>query len=244
MAPDLAIVTSWDDGHPSDMRLAGMLARHSLRGTFFVPQFNSEGRAVLDRGAVVELAAAGFEIGCHTRDHVRLAALGPGDIARQIGDGRRYIEDIIGRAVVGFAYPGGHPGIHGKRIAAQSGLSYARTTRMFCLDPGADPFLMPTTMQLYPHRLAALARNLLRNSGRIERLRVAALRMRATSLEAAVDALAAHALARGGVLHIWGHSWEFDELELWPQIDRILARLAATLVAARRATAGECALCA
>jgi hypothetical protein len=31
------ITTSWDDGHPSDLRVAELLIKHGLRGTFYVP---------------------------------------------------------------------------------------------------------------------------------------------------------------------------------------------------------------
>jgi hypothetical protein len=38
--PPAYITTSWDDGHPSDLRLADLLHKHSLRGTFYVPPEN------------------------------------------------------------------------------------------------------------------------------------------------------------------------------------------------------------
>src|SRR5688500_11915407 len=41
------VTTSWDDGHPLDIRLAEMLARHGVAGTFYVP-LRYEGVPVMD----------------------------------------------------------------------------------------------------------------------------------------------------------------------------------------------------
>ena len=37
----LTITTSWDDGHPMDLRVAELLTRSGLPGTFYVPPSNS-----------------------------------------------------------------------------------------------------------------------------------------------------------------------------------------------------------
>ena len=55
------VTTSWDDGHPSDRRLADLLAKHKIHGTFYVPCRNSEGRPVM-RDAEVRDLAHSFEI--------------------------------------------------------------------------------------------------------------------------------------------------------------------------------------
>ena len=45
--PALRFTTSWDDGHPLDLRLAELLATHGFSGTFYVPRGNREGRPVM-----------------------------------------------------------------------------------------------------------------------------------------------------------------------------------------------------
>ena len=37
MKPSTCITTSWDDGHPLDLRVAELLAKYGLQGTFYVP---------------------------------------------------------------------------------------------------------------------------------------------------------------------------------------------------------------
>ncbi|MGE4218229.1 MAG: polysaccharide deacetylase family protein [Alphaproteobacteria bacterium] len=235
--PDLVVTTSWDDGHPADLRIAERLARHGLRGTFYVPAANSEGRAVMDAAALRALAASGFEIAGHTRDHRRLTGLNASEARRQVAEGKTILEDMLGAPVHGFAYPGGRRNAAIRAIVADAGFRHARTTCMLCLDPGPDTFSMATTLQLYPHRIPALLRNWLRNGGGIDRLRIAAAWLEAGSPDRAAARIADIAAIRGGVFHLWGHSWEIERAGLWPHLDRVLAILSER--ATSRATNAE-----
>ncbi len=243
MTESPTIVTSWDDGHPSDLRLAELLQRHGLRGTFFAPGRNVEDRPTMGARDLKRLAEMGFEIGAHTADHVRLDRLDEATAARQITDGRKFLEDAIGAPVRGFAYPGGWPGRHGQALAAQQ-FDYARTTRMFRLDAGTDPFAVPTTMQFFPHGSAPLLRNLLRGGDLGARLGPALRRIGAGDPASATGALAGLAASRDGVFHLWGHSWELDALDLWGALDQALAGLVRTWPEARHASVAEIAPCA
>jgi len=66
------ITTSWDDGHPLDLRIAELLAKHGLRGTFYVPLENT--RSTLSPAQIRDLSSA-FEIGAHTFHHLVLTTL-------------------------------------------------------------------------------------------------------------------------------------------------------------------------
>ncbi|HEY0835728.1 MAG TPA: polysaccharide deacetylase family protein, partial [Azospirillum sp.] len=180
------LATSWDDGHPADRRLADRLARHGIAATFFVPLANAEGRPVMSPADLRALAAEGFEVAAHTLDHRRLSSLPLAEARRQVVEGRSRLEDILGGPVIGFAYPGGRTGRHGRRLAAEAGFAYARTTRMFCLSPGDDPLMMATTAQIYPHRAGAVLRNWARRGGGLDRLRLAARWLAAGGLEGGV----------------------------------------------------------
>src|SRR3974390_553944 len=65
----LFITTSWDDGHPLDMKVAGLLMKYGLAATFYVPLRNR--REVMDRDQLCELSSV-FEIGGHTVTHCDL----------------------------------------------------------------------------------------------------------------------------------------------------------------------------
>jgi len=61
--------TSWDDGHPLDHRVAALLAKYGLTGTFYVPIETS--RQVMTAREIRQLSGS-FEIGAHTTHHVVL----------------------------------------------------------------------------------------------------------------------------------------------------------------------------
>jgi peptidoglycan-N-acetylglucosamine deacetylase len=68
----MAITTSWDDGHPLDFRIANLLAKHGIPGTFYLPLKNV--RPTVSPSEIRELSLS-FEIGAHTVNHVRLSGL-------------------------------------------------------------------------------------------------------------------------------------------------------------------------
>ena len=232
----LRVTTSWDDGHPLDLRIADELASHGMQGTFYVPLRNSEGRAVMDAHALRQLAAS-FEIGGHTHDHVRLARL-PLDVARaQIADGKAQLEDILGREVVGFCYPGGAytPAI--RELVRSLGFAYARTTENLRLDADGDPYQLPTTVQLYRHARRTYLKNYARRRNWRARATALGTVLRAgRDIGELVERLLEHAAAGQGVLHVWGHSWELEEQQLWPVLARVLRAIARTVPADARVT--------
>lgn len=209
--------TSWDDGHPLDLRVAELLARFELRGTFYVPRRNREGRAVLAKAELRELAGH-HEIGGHTFDHVRLTAAS----LDQIAASKAAIEDEIGRPITGFCYPGG---VHDASIRAavrSAGFHYARTIENLWLDVPRDPFQLATTLQCYPHTRLTYVKNLARGHVR-DRARGFECAMRSRSLAAMLTSLLDAALANGTMFHLWGHSWELEEHGLWGELEAFFA---------------------
>ncbi len=221
----MIITTSWDDGAPDDLRLADMLARHGIAGTFYVPCRNQEGRPVMNAGALRHVAQ-GFEIAAHTIDHVDLTAVPVDEADRQIRDGRRSLEETLGTAVRGFCYPRGRQTRTIRRLVAAAGFDYARTVRNFRTEVGGDPFAMPVTLQLFPHRPTAYLRNLIKYGLSPQRLRLGLAALATPNLVDRVARLVDICAHSGGVFHLWGHSWEIEEQGLWPTLDQILSHLA------------------
>lgn len=228
------LTTSWDDGHPLDLRLADMLARHGIGATFYVPANNCEGRPVLDGAGLTQLAQGGFEIGAHTHDHVRLHRLDPASLRDQIGRGKDHLEQILGLRIDGFCYPGGRGVARARPVVAELGFTHARTVEMFRLDAGTDPLARPTSLLIHPLRSSQLLRNWARQGGGGARLGLCLTLAGQAGLEARLDRLIERTLAGGGLLHLWAHSWEIDAAGLWPLLERVLARLAQAFAADHR----------
>jgi len=141
---------SIDDGNPLDARAAELLAKHGLAATFYIPVKNREGWSVLGRIGVRKLAEE-FEIGSHTLDHCYLSTLPQEEARRQVVDGKARLEDMIGKVVQGFCYPGGKYRREHTELVAAAGFAFARTTVNLFFDSGTRPLEMPTTCQFFPH---------------------------------------------------------------------------------------------
>jgi peptidoglycan/xylan/chitin deacetylase (PgdA/CDA1 family) len=215
------VTTSWDDGHCLDLRLAEILDEYQLPATFYISSASTE-IAPADRlsHAGIRSIAERFEIGAHTLTHPRLTSLPVAAARHEIAAGRAHLEDITGRPVTSFCYPGGAFRAEHVRLVREAGFSYARTVRRFSLDAGSDPLRSPTTVQAYRHLVdvgPALA---------YARLRPVA----AWSLYRHWDRLAMHLFDRvleaGGVFHLWGHSWEVAGRRQWGDLQRVCEYIA------------------
>lgn len=219
----MIVLTSWDDGHPDDVRLADILARFKLQGTFFVPVRNIEGLPVMGPRDLRHLASQ-YEIASHTQDHRYLVRLSREEATIQIESGKAMLEDILSRPVGGFCYPGGKVNRAVRRLVEQSGFAYARTTRNFLLNPGQDRLMMPTTLQVFPHARSVYVRNYLRWGNYSERAATfGCLFDSGTSFVERFRAVldCAHAMP-DSVIHLWGHSWELSRFDLWKTFEQIL----------------------
>src|SRR6266566_1631364 len=220
----LTITTSWDDGHPMDLRVAELLTRYGLPGTFYVPLSNS--RPTLSTAEIRGLSQE-FEIGAHTVNHVRLTALADSEAQEQVTDSKKQLEDILGKPCSIFCFPGGsYSKIH-FRMLREAGFVGARTVKLLSLErPCAidEIAVIPTTIQAYPHTAVSYLRNA------AKRFSVGAVwNLLQGGSTTGWSALAGELLERaayiGGVFHLWGHSWEIEENGQWRVLDETLAAI-------------------
>ena len=220
----LTITTSWDDGHPLDMRVAEVLSKHRLRGTFYVPLHNL--RPTMSPAQIRELSAS-FEIGAHTVNHVRLRGLAESQAQREVADSKKQLEDILGKPCSIFCFPGGsYSKIH-FRMLRDAGFVAARTVELLSLERPRiidEITVIPTTIQAYPHGAGSYLRNA------AKRFSVDAgwnlLRGgRTKSWPAFAAVLLKRAADIGGVFHLWGHSWEIEEMDQWGALNQALTSM-------------------
>jgi peptidoglycan/xylan/chitin deacetylase (PgdA/CDA1 family) len=84
-------------------RALDLLDRLGIRATFFVVARDAAAHAALWRDA----RRRGHEIGSHSLSHpIPFASLPAAQIARELGESRRRIEDAVGEPVLGFRAPG------------------------------------------------------------------------------------------------------------------------------------------
>ena len=220
----MIIVTSWDDGYPADMKIADLLDRHGLTGTFFVCIENSEGRPVLEKAALRELDKR-FEIGIHPSLQARFNTIENQRIDEEIRGGKMSLEEILGHRVDGLAYPLGSVTSYAVKSLRKNGMRYARTIENFRLDVGNDQYRVPTTLQIFPHKRHIYIRNFIKRGHLKRRWGCFRHAMICGSLWDALDCIAEDCSRRDGVLHLWGHSWEIEEYDCWQELDAFLSRI-------------------
>ena len=221
--PEAFITTSWDDGHPADMRVDEMLARHGVRGTFYVPRAIETG--VMSPAQLRELAAGGVEIGAHTLNHVFLNEVDLARATEEIGGSKAWVEEITGVACEMFCPPAGRFTAAHLPIFNRAGFVGIRTVEFMSLDlPRTHEnglLEMPTTMQAFPQPVRNYLKNLAKRRA-VGNLWRYVIHGRSRDWTVLARRLLARALEEGGVFHLWGHSWELEQTNQWDRLDRVL----------------------
>jgi len=213
------ITTSWDDGNPLDLKLAELLQKYDVPATFYVP-IVYEKRGCTTPQQVREIARS-FDIGGHSYHHIRLNKVPSKEAEKEVVEGKKGLEEIIGREVFSFAYPYGNFNDDLIGIVKRANFIGARTVMLLSREIN-KPFEMATMVNArnwwfthYPlHSLASRDLNLflfaLRNNLFFKSWDQIAL--------STLDFVANN----GGIWHLWGHSWEIEENGDWARLEAVL----------------------
>jgi peptidoglycan/xylan/chitin deacetylase (PgdA/CDA1 family) len=220
------VTTSWDDGDPFDLRMAEWLAAREIPGTFYIPvKGHVQGHhrtCRMSLAEMLELNSQGFEIGAHGVSHPNLPECDEQQLIVEVESCKKRLEDDLGNGVSMFAYPRGR---HNKKVIAavkKAGYAGARTTAMLGSQLIFDPFRMPTSVHVYPHTRLEYVRNLAR-AWELGRAWMCATHLRCASNWVELAKLLFDSVLRsGGIWHLYGHSWEIEELRLWGGLQEVL----------------------
>jgi Polysaccharide deacetylase len=219
------VTTSWDDGHSADLRIAELLLRFGLKGTFYVA-FNDPKPQEIGDGEIRALHRMGMEIGSHTLTHRLLTGRTLAEVKFELSESKKRLEDILGAAVVALSYPQGAYTAAARRALAETGYTLGRSTIAFRIGRRFDPLLMPISIEFCRASRRSITRHALRDgnlAGLVEWLRVARLDTDPVALSASMfDA----ALASGGIFHLNARSWEIDQNGLWSDLENAIRHLA------------------
>ena len=222
MKKAIIVTTSWDDGDRCDLKVAELLSFRRIRGTFYVPIKPFESRPGLVTANLNSLASDGFEIGAHGVAHEDLTRLSSEELARVVALCKQTLEGILGTEVSMFCYPGGRFNRNVVHRLTLAGYQGARTVRMLATGFDFQPFEMPTSLQAYPHSRTTY----LKNTAKARSL--SRFYDYLTQLSGGDDwvelgkKLFDRVVREGGVWHLYGHSWEIDQLGLWGDLGKML----------------------
>jgi peptidoglycan/xylan/chitin deacetylase (PgdA/CDA1 family) len=218
----IIVTTSWDDGDPLDLRLAEMLRAKAVPGSFYVPLSGPDGRPTLCPGDLRSLQAEGFEIGAHTVSHRTLAPLKGEQLWTEVHRSKDVLENMLGRNVPMFCYPKGSYNQWTIRAVEKAGFEGARTVRMLSRGLRFKRYEMPTTLQAFPHTLLNYLRNLGKQGDFPSFYSYVTDLHRCENWVQLGQRLFDKVLREGGIWHLYGHSWELEELNLWEQLAEML----------------------
>jgi exopolysaccharide biosynthesis WecB/TagA/CpsF family protein len=210
------VTISVDDGHPTDLRTLDLLQEFNLKATFYVPCANDE-RPVMTPYEIREIDRY-CEVGGHTLNHVRLTWVSPDEGWREICDGKKSLEDTLGREAISFCYPGGK---FNRRIEAQvkaAGFLAARTCKYFLTKFPTNPFNWGVSTYANTYQPYVQVRHALLESnfeGCFNYLTTFQARTGwGEQFQCALDQVA----HQGGIAHLYFHSWEIDQNDEWDEL--------------------------
>lgn len=217
------ITTSWDDGFPKDIKLAGLLDKYSLAGTFYIPKTNPE-HVVMDENNIAELGKR-FEIGGHTLNHVRLYKNRSAKFLEdEVSGCFSWISDLTNYKPVSFCFPGGVFNAAAIRAVQQAGFKVIRTTELLSTTSTSTHNLQPTTLQLFNHPKTAYLKNTLKRH-QYKNLISWLINGSQTDMLKLTDFYLNSIIKHGGCFHLWGHSWEIEEYQLWHKLEAVFKRI-------------------
>ncbi len=239
------VTTSWDDGHLLDMRLATLLEKYGLTGTFYISRSFAPDE-MMSEAQIKELSRR-HEIGGHTMAHPDLTKIAPAAARKEILENKRWLEAVAQKPLEMFCYPFGAYSADVSRLAREAGFTGARTTRTFSNAPLADAYQMHPTVHAYPFPFRKrdatgyLWRHLLQPAARqLQDIIAFGIPVRAwTNFESLAIGAFNRVCETGGAFHLWGHSWEIEKYGMWETLERVCAAVAQQRDRYRAVTNGE-----
>jgi peptidoglycan/xylan/chitin deacetylase (PgdA/CDA1 family) len=152
--PERAVVLTFDDGFEDFYRQAlPLLVRYGFTASLYVTTGWVQDAGPLAAGErpgrmlcwsqVAEAAGAGIEIGAHSRLHPQLDQLPRQQLREELRVSKAQLEDRLGQAVPGLAYPFGYSSAAVRDEARAAGHGYACAVGNTLPGPGSDPLALP-----------------------------------------------------------------------------------------------------
>lgn len=226
---DIIVTTSWDDGAVEDIKVLNLLNKYGLKGTFYIPESIDyeieDGKKVVRMSdSEVKRVAESQEVGAHSLSHIYFDKLNREDVKAEIIGSKGYLEDLIGKEIKMFCYPGGVFREEDAYDVKVAGFLGSRTVEIFKFDVN-DFFQMPTSINCYPFPFRydsfyAFFQPFLKNKAEILKLGLPLKSF--LSWQNLAKSMFDYTVSNGGIFHLWGHSWEIEKNNMWRDLEKVL----------------------
>ena len=203
-----AVTFSYDDGVKADRRLIQILDKYGLKGTFNLNSSLFDCVNWHNRMDEEETYAAfkdtGHEIALHGARHIFLNKVPLAEAVREVVLNRDWLEHKFGRIINGMAYAYNGFNDDVKRVLADLGVKYARTTK------STYSFALPRDMLEWNPTL---------HHREADKL----IELTDKFISSSPDAEFKN--REPWLFYIWGHSYEFDDDDNWNLIEEAAQKL-------------------
>ncbi|HET6508684.1 MAG TPA: polysaccharide deacetylase family protein [Baekduia sp.] len=140
--PEAPMAITFDDGWADTRPAVERLAARGIASTTYVQTGRLGEDDRLDRAGVRALDALGeaAEVGAHSVDHARLDGLTGIPLEREVAGSKAYLEELLGHAVEGFAYPYGAHDARSRAAVVAAGFEHAAAAKGALSHAGDDPY--------------------------------------------------------------------------------------------------------
>jgi peptidoglycan/xylan/chitin deacetylase (PgdA/CDA1 family) len=219
------VTISIDDGHPTDLRARDLLEKYGLKATFYVPARNQE-RAVMSQAELRSLGTR-FEIGGHTLNHVPLKMLPKRQAWAEINDGKKWLEDLLGIPVFSFCYPRGKFNAATAALVEEAGFLGARTCLFNLNTFPRNPFLWGVSTHASSHSPFVQVRHALLEGNLAGAVNFFRIFKASRDWESHFSRSLEYVARKGGIAHLYFHSWEIDNFRHWEKLERVFRHISA-----------------
>jgi peptidoglycan/xylan/chitin deacetylase (PgdA/CDA1 family) len=146
--PERPLVLTFDDGY-RDFYTHGvpLIKQNGFTATLFMTTGGmgdeTAEKLMLNWEQLVEVEQAGIEIGAHTVTHPKLDILPEKELREELAISKTELEDRLGLAVPGLAYPFGYSNRKVREVARELGYGYAYSVDNAMTTSGAERFTFP-----------------------------------------------------------------------------------------------------
>lgn len=222
MKSNSIITTSWDDGHPLDFRIADLLHKYNLNGTFYIPKNNAENEVM--RESDIQRLSKDYEIGGHTMNHLTVEMVTPQQWEEEVNNCYSWLTDLTGIKPVCFCFPRGLYNESANDAVFKAGFKLARTTELMNITKPNSLRRVPTTIQIYNHSRLTYIKHLVKRR-KFSNLFLWIKNNSEKELDKLTDKYVKQVIATNGYLHLWGHSWEIENHDLWAKLETVFKRI-------------------
>jgi len=218
------VTISVDDGHPTDLRTRDLLEKYGLKATFYVPARNPE-RPVMSVSELRSLATR-FEIGGHTLNHTPLKNLPKRKAWAEIYDGKKWLDDLLGLPTVSFCYPRGKFNALTAALVEEAGFLGARTCFFNLNSFPKNPFYWGVSTHASSHTSFIQLRHALLEGNLAGAVNYFGMFRASHDWEIHFGHALDYVAERGGIAHLYLHSWEMEAFQHWGKLESLLKRMA------------------